>query len=54
MRAQISKVKENIVEIRQMLDEIMYCGRPIADKDFKHLRSAYDKVCEANDELCKL
>lgn len=48
----IIKAKEYIKDIRNCLDNVMYNPNcPLADKDFKKVRKAYDLICKANDEL---
>lgn len=46
----IHEVIENIIEIRQKLDEVMY-NEPISDMEYGRLRECYDMICEVNDKL---
>lgn len=46
----IHEVIENIIEIRQKLDEVMY-NEPISDIEYGRLRECYDMICEVNDKL---
>ena len=51
----IIKAKENIKDLRCLLDNVMYNpASRLADKDFKKVRKAYTLICKANDELWKL
>lgn len=45
------KVKEQIKVVRSMLDDIMYRTDELPDNERKKIRTAYDKICEANDCL---
>ena len=47
----LQKVRDEITEIRGMLDSMMYGEDPIDDDDYSKLRSAYDLICQANDKL---
>ena len=49
-KRKIHEVIENIIEIRQKLDEVMY-NEPISDMEYGRLRECYDMVCEVNDKL---
>lgn len=46
----IREVIENIIEIRQKLDEVMY-NEPVSDIEYCRLRECYDMICEVNDKL---
>lgn len=49
----LQKVREHINSLRVMLDDLMYGQdhEKLADKDFNKIRNAYNKICEANDDL---
>ena len=54
MDERLRQVRQGVSDLRALLDEMMYCGGPVDLEVFHHLRIAYDKVCEANDELAKV
>ena len=47
----LSRVRERIKEIRQLLDAAMYGGDELPDEEYSKLREAYDLICKANDKL---
>ena len=47
----LEKTKEQIRVVRSMLDDIMYRTDQLPDEEFKKVREAYDKICDANDVL---
>ena len=47
----LAKAREQIRITRQMLDDVMYRTDPLGEDEFKKVRKAYDKICEANDIL---
>ena len=47
----MTKVQEQIKVVRAMLDDVMYHTDPLPENEFKKVRSCYDKICEANDQI---
>ena len=47
----LRKAKENISELRNKLDDIMYRTDLLPDNEYKKIREAYDLICKANDML---
>ena len=51
---QLSKVRDYIGDIRGILDDMMYGSEQVSDDVYNHLRTSYNLVCQANDELLKV
>ncbi len=48
----LAEVRDHIEAIRAILDAMMYdIDARITDEERARLRAAYERVCEANDEL---
>ena len=48
-RCQLVEARNKIAEIREILDNVMYCSNPVSNKEFCKLREMYNFVCQAND-----
>ena len=47
----LTRAKAHIVDMRNILDDVMYRSDPLDDKTFFKIREAYDLICKANDKL---
>jgi len=47
----MTKVQEQIKNVRAMLDDVMYYTDPLPENEFKKVREGYDLICQANDKL---
>jgi hypothetical protein len=44
-------VRENVKEIRLLLDDVMYHMDPLTEEEHKKIRECYDLICKANDKI---
>lgn len=47
----LQNVRENIQQIRLLLDDVMYHMEPLDDQEYEKVRSCYNHICEANDAI---